>query len=394
MLTAFCSSKKRHLILTGEKGSGKSTLLRALISALKQTDETALAHCACPGFTTRALWTQGAPRPDRIILTDNLTGESATIGLPSMPPAQNASGGRAVGRASLSGCMQAVPEGFLGLGLRSLSRAAKSPCPTALLDEIGYLEEGCTPFYDAVSALFACKSVFAAVRREVLPKLLSRLSPEEIFVFDLSAKQPKIGAVVMASGNGSRFRAAMANGQSCPNKLMADFCNEPLITPVLRAAAHPMITDRIAVTRTAEIRALCETLGFPCQLHRQPLLSDTIRLGLLSLAQGLDGCIFFQADQPLITWESIEALILAFAQDQRLIYRLSWNDSPGSPVLFPSVFFSELLTLAPDCGGSAVIRRHPEAVRLVSAQNANELLDADTPEALASMSALPPKAPS
>ena len=213
----------------------------------------------------------------------------------------------------------------------------------------------------------------------------------------------KIGAVILASGDSRRF----ASGQ----KLLADFHGRPLVEYVFKTALTPWIDTRIAVTRWQEVRNICRALEFPCLFHDKPLLSDTIRLGLSHLAgipeqtfsenaqrtssenmpflsNAPDACIFLQGDQPLLRSESIKALVLAFRQDQRFCYRLSYGNTAGSPILFPKRFFPELLCLPPDCGGGYVIRKYPDLVKTVEARHPAELLDADTEEALQQLSSL------
>ena len=249
---------------------------------------------------------------------------------------------------------------------------------------------------------------------------------------DISDHTPSVVGIIMASGSGSRFRAAVhkdsrnrlsadlrgqpadlsnnrlpadLRGQHADfsdnrlpadlrqqsadfsdNKLLADFCGQPLVTSILRTVSAVLPSACLAVTRYSGIHRLCSELGVPCILHNQPLLSDTIRIGLEALlAPGctpIDGCLFFQADQPLVSSDSIHALIEAFRLNPDCIYRLSKDRTPGSPVLFPKSVFPELLTLPPDCGGNIVVRRHRELVRTVEAKYGYELLDVDTPEAL------------
>jgi molybdenum cofactor cytidylyltransferase len=142
----------------------------------------------------------------------------------------------------------------------------------------------------------------------------------------------------------------------------------------------------IVVTRSEAVHALCRRRQMPCLLHQMPHRRDTIRIGLDSLLRemngDLDGCVFFQGDQPLVTPESIKAMILAFQQDHRSIYRLAYQGKPGSPVLFPRACFDELMHLPSHSGGSLVIRNHPELTRTVEARSPYELLDVDTPDAL------------
>ena len=174
----------------------------------------------------------------------------------------------------------------------------------------------------------------------------------------------------MASGLGRRFGG---------NKLMAELNGRPLAVHALALAAAPVFAGRIAVTRSAEVEALCRAEGFPVLRHAEPRRSDTVRLGLTALlAQqpDLQGCVFLPGDQPCLTRQTLEALAIGAAPDT--IWRPAAPDgTPGSPVLFGRDYFAALLHLPEGCGGSAVLRAHPQAVRLLPAPAA-ELRDIDT----------------
>ena len=207
---------------------------------------------------------------------------------------------------------------------------------------------------------------------------------------DLFAAHP-VGCVIMASGLAVRFGS---------NKLLADFGGRPLLCRALDATATPALAARVVVTRSPDVKTLCEAQGVPCILHTLPGRNDTVRLGLealLRVCPALAGCIFLPGDQPLLRRETLEEMAAAFARTQketeRVIFRLAYQvkDDPallvGSPVLFGSGYFSALRTLPEGKGGSVILRAHPEAVRLVYAAAREELLDADTPEALAELGA-------
>ena len=140
-----------------------------------------------------------------------------------------------------------------------------------------------------------------------------------------------------------------------------------------------MFAGRIAVTRSAEVEALCRAGGFPVLRHDEPRRSDTVRLGLTALlAQqpDLQGCVFLPGDQPCLTRQTLEALAIGAAPDT--IWRPAAPDgTPGSPVLFGRDYFAALLHLPEGCGGSAVLRAHPQAIRLLPTPAA-ELRDIDT----------------
>ena len=60
------------------------------------------------------------------------------------------------------------------------------------------------------------------------------------------------------------------------------------------------------------------------------------------------------------------------------------NGIRGNPCLFPARFFPELRALQGDCGGSAVIRRHEDALLLYEVP-AGQLTDVDTRDALTAL---------
>ncbi len=186
-----------------------------------------------------------------------------------------------------------------------------------------------------------------------------------------------IGCVLMASGLGRRFGG---------NKLMASFAGGPMIYRVLDATDTPLIAGRVVVTRSGEVAALCRERGLEAVLHELPWRSDTIRLGLEALGDGLDGCLFCACDQPLLARTSVEELCRRFAEEPDCIWRLSYGGEPGSPILFPAGCFAALSALPEGKGGSYVFRSCPERVRLTEASSPWELRDVDTPEDLKELS--------
>ena len=161
----------------------------------------------------------------------------------------------------------------------------------------------------------------------------------------------------------------------------------------LNVFATPALAARVVVTRSAEVKTLCDAQAVPCLLHSLPGRNDTVRLGLealLSELPGLAGCIFLPGDQPLLRKESLEAMVLDFSaldEKERAILRLGFRaedgtERLGSPVLFGSSYFGALCSLPEGKGGGVVIRQHPESVRAVYAARQEELEDADTVEEL------------
>ena len=182
---------------------------------------------------------------------------------------------------------------------------------------------------------------------------------------------PRIGCVIMASGMSRRFGA---------NKLMEDFHGRPMIQRALDAT-QGLFARRVVVTRHESVASLCWEQGVEVVVHDLPHRSDTVRLGLEALGD-LDACMFLPGDQPLLRRETVAMLLQSWKEEPECIVRPVYEDSEGSPVLFPAWAFPELNNLPEGKGGGVVIKKHPQALRRVSVANPFELADADTPETL------------
>ena len=178
----------------------------------------------------------------------------------------------------------------------------------------------------------------------------------------------------MASGLSTRFGS---------NKLLAPFCGQPMLCRAFVATDTQALAARIVVTRSAEVKALCEEHGVPVLLHSLPGRNDTVRLGLTALLEqvpGLFGCMFLPGERQKETEREIFRLGHRFKNDP--------DPLVGSPVLFERGYFSELCALPEGKGGNVLLKKYPEHVHTVYIADRNELADADTPEALAKLEAL------
>ena len=188
---------------------------------------------------------------------------------------------------------------------------------------------------------------------------------------------PRIGCVIMASGLGKRFGG---------NKLMADFHGKPMIQRAVDAT-DGLCAARVVVTRHESVAALCREQNLDVVLHDLPHRSDTVRLGLEALGD-LDACMFLPGDQPLLRRETVAVLLETWKDNPNNIIRPVYEDSEGSPVIFPVWAFPELKNLPEGKGGGVVMKAHPHEVLRVSVASPFELADADTPETLTTLKGL------
>ena len=180
----------------------------------------------------------------------------------------------------------------------------------------------------------------------------------------------------MAAGLSRRFGGG---------KLQAEFEGRALLRRALESVPAEEYCAVAVVTRDAAGDALAEAFGFRPVRNPAPELgvSGTIRLGLEALGN-CDAALFQVADQPLLRRETVRAELEFFRARPDCISALSHGGVRGNPCIFPASYFSELLDLTEDHGGSSVIRRHEKDLLLFEAP-ACELEDIDTPCALHAM---------
>ena len=94
-----------------------------------------------------------------------------------------------------------------------------------------------------------------------------------------------------------------------------------------------------------------------------------------------DAILYQVADQPLLQPNSVCAVAERWLREPDTICGAAHNGVRGNPCIFPKAFFPELLALTGDTGGSRVIRRHEDRLRLVEIPP-EELYDCDTKRAL------------
>lgn len=115
--------------------------------------------------------------------------------------------------------------------------------------------------------------------------------------------------------------------------------------------------------------------------HWQEGMASSIRLGLnTAKAQipALDGVMVVVCDQPYITESTITALLQLQKEKDTPMAAAYYDDVMGTPALFHSSIFNELLSLKGDMGAKRIIQSRPEEVAKLHFEKG--LLDIDTKE--------------
>lgn len=205
--------------------------------------------------------------------------------------------------------------------------------------------------------------------------LKEKYPEKEIRIHESGAKN--IGCIIMASGLAKRFGS---------NKLLAEFDGNTLIGRALDLT-QGLFEKRVVVTRTKEVESQCMQRGIDVIYHTLPDRNDAVRLGVEKMTE-MEGCLFCPCDQPLLTRESIVKLLTEFqnsrcrTEQEKGIFRLAYDQKPGTPILFGKEYFEELRHLPLKKGGSYLAKKYPDQVEYVMAMDEKELFDIDTKEDL------------
>lgn len=189
-------------------------------------------------------------------------------------------------------------------------------------------------------------------------------------------ESPKIGGLLLAAGGSSRL------GQ--PKQLLRSAGRS-----LIRRAAETLVgsvCDPCVVVLGAEIdRSTAEIadldVGMCINEEWQTGMSSSIKAGLrelLNIEPGLAAVVITLCDQPHIASADIDRLAAEFRSSHSSIVAAEYSGTIGVPALFTSDIFDELSQLDGDKGARQIIRRHPERLRTVAAENA--AFDVDTPE--------------
>ena len=136
------------------------------------------------------------------------------------------------------------------------------------------------------------------------------------------ADVPRLGCVVMASGEGARF------GGAPDEKLVTPLAGTAVLERTLAALPADLL-DVVVVTRWDAVEGLCGRLGVRCVRADGPLKSDTMRAGLEALGHRA-GCLFVTGDQPLLSEKSVRSMVAALTHEPTAIVRLSWHGRPAN----------------------------------------------------------------
>jgi molybdenum cofactor cytidylyltransferase len=182
----------------------------------------------------------------------------------------------------------------------------------------------------------------------------------------------KVGAVILAAGQSSRFRAGSGLDLT---KLVARIDGKPIVRRIAEAALAAKARPVVVVTGYARDVVEAAVVDLDVRLTFNPKfatgLASSLKAGLTATPSDAAGALVLLGDMPWIEPRLIDALIDAFLMRKDALAAIpSHEGQRGNPVLLGRGLFEAAMRLTGDEG----------ARRLIGALSASELIEVETPE--------------
>jgi len=189
----------------------------------------------------------------------------------------------------------------------------------------------------------------------------------------------RVAAVLLAAGSGSRM--------GHKPKSLLELNGEPLIRRSARQLLDAGVTQLVVVLGhyAADIEAPLDGLPVHKVYNPDPDqgLVSSQRLGLQALSDNTDTVIMSLADQPLVTTQDIQTLLLAFASSTKDMLFPFVNGQPGNPVLLSARARADILAGESDYGCKEWRQSHSAHTYKFTSDNPHFVTDLDRPEDIA-----------
>jgi molybdenum cofactor cytidylyltransferase len=195
----------------------------------------------------------------------------------------------------------------------------------------------------------------------------------------------KVGAIVLAAGRSSRFRAG---GGAEETKLVAALDGKPIVRQVVETALASRARPVVVVVGHAR-RAVEETLaGLPATIAFNPDYSSgiasSLRAGIKALPPDVHGVLALLGDMPNVEAGLIDSLIAAFeARPEALAAAPRQHGRRGNPVLLARSLFGRALRLSGDEGARGLVTALDASELIeIAVADSDVTFDVDTPSDL------------
>lgn len=180
----------------------------------------------------------------------------------------------------------------------------------------------------------------------------------------------KISAIIMASGTSKRMGA---------NKLLLDYQGQSFLEHVLNLTEKLAFFERIVVISPENFDSVSLPKGIEVVINHEANLGQSTSVRLGTQAASGDGYLYFTIDQPRLNVSLFSPLIAAYSTEN-IVFPLSRDGNPSSPIYFGKRFRNELIQVTGSYGGREVRNKYPETWCKIKIEEPECLVDIDTPD--------------
>ena len=189
------------------------------------------------------------------------------------------------------------------------------------------------------------------------------------------SKVRRVTGIVLAAGKGSRMGKTK---QLLPFRGKSVL--ECVVDNALASALH-----RVIVVLGHEANVLAPLLkGRDVTVVINPDFesgqSSSLKAGLQALTEESEAALFLLGDQPLVTPETINLILAAYATAPSPIVMPVFEGRRGNPVLFARETFPKIQGLSGDCGARGIFEQYTGRIVTVPVESPAILADIDTEE--------------
>ncbi len=193
----------------------------------------------------------------------------------------------------------------------------------------------------------------------------------------VTMKTIKIAAIILAAGRSTRM--------GTPNKLIAPWRGKTPLEFVCAAATASECDKTIVVTGHQQEPIVEKVSKFEILLAHNPDyksgMASSIKQGILVAQENdADAVLVLLGDMPGITSAMINKMIAASQNnDPKAIIVATCEGKRGNPLLWPKMYFDQLLSLEGDQGARQIVSRYNDQI-IELELGPGVMFDLDTPE--------------
>lgn len=185
----------------------------------------------------------------------------------------------------------------------------------------------------------------------------------------------RVAGIVLAAGEGRRMGRLKQSLPICGKTML-----ETMVDTALASSLQRVV---VVLGHRAELLApLLDKRPVTVVINREYRegQASSLKAGLRALTPEIDAAMFLLGDQPLVSRETLDAIVTAYLKTTTPIIAPFCGGRRGNPVLFGKETFPLIEDLQGDAGARGILIEHPEMVMPLPVEDTGIHFDVDTEE--------------